>query len=84
MQKSDFSATVTSDGYMLLYKGKPIGGAGADKRDTRVRRTSARKQADVKMYNETVAREIDALVAGRGQARYLKVIEKIDGAVQSV
>lgn len=60
-----------------------IGGAGVDKRDTRVRRTSAHKRADVRMYSESASRGIDALVAGRGEARLLKVIEEIDGALQA-
>lgn len=80
MQKTDFSAKVTSDGYMLSYKDKPIGGAGARAadRDSGSRRTAAIKQADVKMYKEMADRDIDALVAGRGEARYLNVIKSID------
>lgn len=88
MQKTDFSSKVTSTGFMLYYKGKPIGGEGTQgtathTSDGRPRSWQARK-ADVEMFNESVARDIDNLVAGRGQARYLKVIEEIDGAVQAV
>lgn len=80
MQRTDFSAKITSDGYMLFYHSFAIGGAGvrtAD-RDPRRRRTAKIKQADIRMYKECVERTIDELIAGRGQAYYRKAIGKID------
>lgn len=80
MQRIDFSAKITSDGYMLFYKGSPIGGAGVrtSDRDPRRRRAAAIKQADIRMYTECAERDIDALAAGRGESRYSEIIDKID------
>ena len=74
MNKEDFTATVKSNGYMIYYKGKSIGGAGNNNTSKHWRH----KQADLKMYREQADREINNIISGHGQGRLLKVIEEID------
>lgn len=69
--------TFTSDayGYMLFYKGKPIGGAGTLHRHTK---HWQHLRKDVQMFADNARREIAALKAGRGQERFLRVMDQID------
>lgn len=69
------SFTYDPTGYMLTYKGKPIGGAGTKAPSTHWRH----RRADLKMYREAAQRELSHLAAGRGQARFLKAIDIIEG-----
>lgn len=58
-------------GYMLYYRGKPIGGGGIDKYAKGCRANLSL----FRTYAEVDKREI---LSGRGQKRYLDLIEKID------
>ena len=64
-------------GYMLIYCGQPIGGAGSLKRDPKHWRHMA---ADRVMYAGDARREVAALQAGAGQQRMRVLIERIDRA----
>jgi hypothetical protein len=73
MERKDFTAEVTAQGYRILYKGKPLGGASI------LGKYKGRKRAEqVQEYSETAQQEIDALVSGGGQARFKAVIRAID------
>jgi hypothetical protein len=76
MTREDFDFTYSHKGYMLTYKGKPIGGAGT--LPTGKPKHWKHQRADLKMYREDANREIQDLLQGRGQARFLKVIKEID------
>lgn len=76
MKREDLSADVSMTGYMLRYRGQPIGGAGTLKKS----KNWQNQRADLKMYRENAEREIEHLVAGNGQARFLDAIKKIESA----
>jgi hypothetical protein len=71
------SYTFKSDayGYMLYYKGQPIGGAGTLERKPKHWR---HRQADVKMHADSARREIAQLEAGYGQKRLRDAVNAID------
>lgn len=74
-QHLDFTAD--SNGYMLTYKGQNLGGAGVLRRSRPLRGNQRRDNA--RMFAEDAKREIAALVAGGGQARFRQIIHQIDG-----
>lgn len=66
-------------GYMLSYRGRPIGGAGSARRG---RKHWRHVRADRAMFADDARREIAALKAGAGQPRMRAVIEEIDRAAE--
>lgn len=64
-------------GYMLIYCGQPIGGAGSLKREPKHWRHMA---ADRVMYADDARREVAALRAGAGQQRMRALIDLKDRA----
>lgn len=68
--------TYNQDGYMLYYRDKPIGGAGVGKRQKPLR--GRQVEACRKEYREMATREIDLLISGNGQQRFMDVIARID------
>jgi hypothetical protein len=67
MEKQDFSWRVTHAGYMVYYKGQPIGGAGTNTGSyMKSKRHWKHKAMDVKMYQEMAEREINNLLNGHG------------------
>lgn len=76
MKIEDFKAEINHKGYMIFYKGNPIGGAGT--LPSSKPKHWRHKRADVKMYTEQSDREIEQLVQGNGQQRFVDVINKIN------
>lgn len=75
---SDLTYTANANGYMLYYKGKPIGGAGVVlPRDRPLRGNQARN--NMCNFAEDARMEIHALDAGRGQQRFRDAMLRIDG-----
>lgn len=75
MKREDFTFKYDAYGYMLYFHDKPIGGAGTLERN---RKHWKHIRADLKMNRENAEREIDHLLNGSGQKRFLDVIEKIE------
>lgn len=61
----------TTKYYMLYYRGKPLGGAG-------IAREARGCRANLKLFKECAERDKQAILNGRGDKRYLEVIDKID------
>ena len=73
-----FTYTADANGYMLFYKGQPLGGVGVKlPRSKPLHWKHAR--ANAKENNEQAKREIAELESGAGQSRYRNVINGIDG-----
>ena len=67
--------TANHNGYMLLYKGNPIGGAGVKLlRENRLHS----KNKDARAFIEMAKYELHQLRTGHGAARYLGAIQEID------
>jgi hypothetical protein len=77
IERKNLSYTYDADGYMLTYKGRPIGGAGVKlPREKPLHWKHAR--ANRHDNQQSAEREIAALIAGNGQGRFLEVITRID------
>ncbi len=77
IKREKLSFTYTADNYMLQYKGQNIGGAGVKlPRDKRL--TSKQRAENLRDFLASAERDIQALIEGRGQYRYLQAIQKID------
>jgi hypothetical protein len=74
LDRSEFTFTSDAYGYMIYYRGKPLGGAGTKERNKKHWRHA---RADRKMFHDDAEREINSLVTGSGQARFLTVIRQI-------
>lgn len=74
------TADIASDGYMLRYKGQPIGGVGTilHQRTPNPKRHWTYERADRQMYAAASKREIDKLVKGTGMPRFIEAIRDID------
>lgn len=73
MQREHFTYESNQNGYMIYYKGKPLGGAGVKlPRDQPLHRQYVK--ANRQMFQQDAEREIDALVSGNGQARFRVLI----------
>ncbi len=71
------SYTANCNGYMLTYRGKPLGGAGVMlPREKPLHWRHAR--ANVKEFGEQARMSIEELKTGRGESRFLAVIAKIE------
>lgn len=75
MNVSELKFTANAHGYMLYYKERPIGGAGTRGKPLHWKHA----QANVKGFGQDAQREIEAIKQGRGQARFLEAIARIDG-----
>lgn len=73
-QRKDFSYTCNTRGYMLYYKGHPLGGAGTLPSDKPMH--WRHKRANLHMYKESAEYDIARLIQGNGQSRYLDIIDK--------
>lgn len=67
---NDISYSYNTRGYMLYYKGKPIGGAGIDKNAKGCR-------SNLKLFKEQAELDKRAILNGYAK-RYLDVIADID------
>lgn len=72
---SDLTFKSDAYGYMLYYKGLPIGGAGTLRR---AHKHWQHKRKDAQMYADDARREIAALEAGHGQERFRRAMTQID------
>lgn len=77
MENTDITYTYNSDGYMLYYKDKPIGGAGV-KPHWVTRRAWQAVRADLEDNREYARMEKNNILAGKGQKRFMDVIARID------
>jgi len=77
IDRAKLSYVFSATGYMLSYRGKNIGGVSSGAPGDR-KRPWQHVHADRKMYAEMARNEIDALVAGQGQFRFVEVINRID------
>lgn len=77
LSRDDFSYTCDSQGYMLYYRNKPLGGAGS--LPSAKPRHWRHKRADVQMYKESAEHDIDRLVNGSGEKRFMDIIKKVMG-----
>lgn len=77
---SQLSFTAAAWGYMLTYRGQPIGGAGLANRD---RMHWRHAQANREMFAADARRDIERLKGGAGFPRYLEVIRKIDTQLET-
>lgn len=72
IKKEDLSFVCSELRYMLFYKQRPIGGAGVD---LSTRKGGHERRAKLLQENrEAAEREINALIEGRGQPRFLMAI----------
>ncbi len=79
---TEFGFSADQNGYMITYKGKPIGGAGVML--PRARPLGGKQGANnCKENTESARREIRALESGGGQARFITAMREID-ATQEV
>ena len=78
MERKDFTVEANSSGYMIFYKGKPIGGAGI-KGSFSGRGKAVQNQ--VRDYREQAKNVIDCILAGL-PGRYAKTIADIDGGMK--
>jgi hypothetical protein len=76
MTREDFTFNASSTGYMILYKGKPIGGASSLPSSKKKHWRHA--QADVKMHTETAKLTIRLLLAGEGYKFMTDAMKVID------
>jgi len=76
MELKDFTYTCNARGYMIQYKGQNIGGAGISKDALSPRGRAAKKQ--ISDYHQLIKLEIDALIRGTGQPRFLEAIKNIE------
>lgn len=72
---SDLTFTSDAYGYMLQYKGQNIGGAGLMHRNPMHWKHAKANRA---MFAADAERAIAAIEAGKGQARYMRVIDQIN------
>jgi hypothetical protein len=73
----DLTYQANADGYMLYYKGKPIGGAGVNlPRENPLRGNQGRE--NLKMFGQNARDAIAALKSGRGEKRFLDAMAQID------
>lgn len=76
---AQFSHTSSSDGYMLYYRGKPLGGASVQL--PRIHRRVAHSiRKDAAMFSENAQRQISELKSGAGEARFWTCIHEIEAA----
>lgn len=68
MKREDFTYTCNSSGYMISFRGVPIGGLVTLKSSNR---PVEDREADTKAYRESAEREIQGLLNGRG-AKYMR------------
>jgi hypothetical protein len=80
LEKKDFTYTNNKGGYMIHYKGKPIGGAGTLTKGSNLRGRAAVKQSHD--YAEMARYDIDRLVSGNGNDYYKEVINKINNETE--
>jgi hypothetical protein len=82
MDVKELSYTSNSFGYTLHYRGKPIGGAGVNQAASHaadgkpVRWQVTRK--NMNLHSQSAQRELDHIIDGSGQQRFLDAIKKID------
>lgn len=67
--------TADAWGYLLTYRGQPIGGAGLARRDPMHWRHA---RANREEFASDARRDIEHLKRGTGQPRYLDAIRQID------
>lgn len=70
----DITYTYNNRGYMMYYKGQPIGGAGIDKRAAR----SCRR--NIPLFQKSAEATKRQLVAGCGDSYMMNLIRAIDKA----
>lgn len=70
ISRNDFHYSFDTKGYMIYYQNNPIGGAGIDKQCTGCK-------ANLKLFKESAEQDINNIMKGRGQTRYLNEINKI-------
>lgn len=73
MERSDFNAEYNHFGYMILYKGKPIGGAGVKER-------RRRRPSDLLYNKQQAGVTINAILDGRILPHMKKAIDKINAS----
>lgn len=79
LDKNDFTVNTTRNGYMIMYKGQPIGGAGI------IGQSKASGRAAVKqvhVYNKMAQQTIENIINGNGPEHMKKVIERINNATK--
>lgn len=75
--RARFTYSADANGYMIFYRGKPIGGAGVKlPREKPLHWKHAR--ANVKENGEQARRSIAELNTGNGEARFRAVMQRID------
>lgn len=75
MKPEDITYRCNVKGYMMYYKGKPIGGAGVFEDCYKKKRYP---RSNVKLFRESAERDKAELLAGRGSKMYRDYIQKID------
>lgn len=68
---SDISYAYSTKGYMMYYKGKPIGGAGIDK-------SAKGNRGNLKLFKQQAELEKQRILNGIISKYMLKEIQKID------
>ena len=71
INEKDLHYEYSSRGYMLYYKGEPIGGAGISKR-------ARGHRGNVNMFRDLAKAEKQAILSGRGSKYMLANIKEID------
>lgn len=71
IRPEDISYEYNTRGYMMLYKGKPIGGAGID-------RSAKGCRGNLKLFRDCAESEKRAILSGYIEGRYQEAMKKID------
>ena len=84
MDVKELSYNSNSLGFMLHYRGKPIGGAQADGTVSHTSDGSIRhwkhRRANMNLHSQSAQRELDHIIDGSGDKRYIDAIKRIEEA----
>lgn len=70
-KREDFHYSYDTRGYMIYYKGRPIGGAGIDK-------SAKGCRSNLKLFRDCADSEVNSICAGYVSQYMLDEIKKID------
>ena len=83
MTRDDFTFKADSDGYMIYYKDKPIGGAGVDTRNRTKPVHWKHRIQNSKDNAKSAESHIDDLLAGKGYPYMIDQIKAIDALIEA-
>ena len=73
IKKQDLTFTYSASGYMLFFKGNPIGGAAMSGKF----KNGQHRRANALLFHENAISEMKNLLSGHGQSRFLEAIKAL-------